>query len=247
MSCLMNYGDAFVSHSRNGCADVFLKSDIDWLLSIDDDLIVPIGSGKENADWFNAHTGLNLPEKFAGQNAVDRLVSHGKTLIGGLYWGRSLKGKAMYAEGMNVPSEAEFARRGPHDLIRETRWVATGFQLTHRSVFEAIEKKFPRLARGPNGKGGQWYSSSEHTAMETIDSVRELLSRGPLSGETAHKALSMLEVGASEARRKSSLGAGEDVTFCVRAKEAGHPAFVDHGLWCGHVGQLVYHGKNTTP
>lgn len=247
MSCLMNYGDAFVSHARNSCADVFLKSDLEWLLSIDDDLIFPIGPGKENAAWFNAHTGLNLDEKFAGQNPIDTLLSRGKTLIGGIYWGRSPKGKVMFAEGMNVPSEAEFARRGPHDLARETRWVATGFQLVHRSVFEAIEKKFPRLARKPGGKGSNFYSSSEATAMEVIDATKNFLARGPLSGETALKALSMLENGAAEASRKSSLGAGEDVTFCVRAKESGHAAFVDHAVWCGHVGQMVYHGKNTTP
>lgn len=246
MSCLLHYSDAFVSHSRNSCADVFLASDMEWLLSIDDDVIPPIGAGKENAAWFNAYTGLNLEEKFAGQNALDRLLSHGKTLISGLYWGRSLKGKAMYNEGASNATEAAWARKGPYDLIRETRWAATGFQLTHRNVFLAIEQKFPRLARKPDGKGGQWYSSSEHQAMELIDSTREFLSRGPLSGDTALKALSMLENGAADARRKSTLGCGEDVQFASRAKDSGHPSFIDHGLWLGHVGLMVFHGKNTS-
>lgn len=245
-SLLLQYGDSFVSHSRNSCADVFLKSDLEWLFFLDDDMLVPCGAGKDYAAWFNAHAGLSLDEKFAGQHTIDRLLSHGKALVGGIYWGRSPKGKCMMAEGMNVPSEAAFARKGPHDFIRETRWVATGAMLIHRNVFLSIEQKFPRLARKPDGKGGQWFSSSEHTAMEIIESTKNFLARGPLSGETALKALSMLEDGASEARRKSSLGAGEDVTFCLRAKEAGHPAFVDHGCWCAHIGQAVYHGKNTS-
>lgn len=242
-SSLLNYGDAFVAHSRNGCADVFLKSDLEWYLTIDDDMIIPFG----NAEWYNAHTGFNLPANFAGLNAMDRLLSHGKSLVGGLYWGRHRFGSAMYGEGSNNPSEAEWARKAPHNVCKPTRWVATGCLLIHRSVFLDIEKKFPRLARGANGKGGQWFSSSEHGALDVIDRTRELLSKGPLSGDTALKALTMLEAGASDARRNSSLGMGEDVQFCTRAKEAGHQPHVDCALVLGHVGQCIYGPYNTSP
>lgn len=242
-SMLMNYGDAFVAHSRNQCADVFLQSDMEWMLTLDDDLLIPFG----NAEWYNSHTGWNLPAEYAGLNTLDRLLSHGKTLVGGLYWGRHRFGAAMYSEGSNNPAEAEWARRGPHNVCKPTRWVATGSMLVHRSVYLDIEKKFPRLSRGGNAKGGQWFSSSEHSAMACIDKTRELLSRGPLSGETALKALSILEDGAAEARRNSTLGIGEDVQFCTRAKEAGHQAHVDCGLWLGHIGQCIYGGYNTSP
>jgi hypothetical protein len=241
-SMLMNYGDAFVAHSRNQCADVFLKSDMDWMLTLDDDLIVPFG----NAEWYNAHFGHPMPDKFAGLNALDRLLSHGKTLVGGLYFGRSKFGTPMYGEG-GVPSESEWARRAPHDVCKPTRWVATGCLLIHRSVFEDIEKKFPRLSRGNSAKGGQWFSSSEHALFECVDRTREMLSAGPLSGDAALKALSMLENGAAEARRNSSLGMGEDVQFCTRAKDAGHQPHVDCGLVLGHLGQNVWGPHNTSP
>ncbi len=38
---------------------------------------------------------------------------------------------------------------------------------------------------------------------------------------------------------------GEDVAFCKRAKESGHPAHVDLGLHCFHVGYSAYAAHNT--
>lgn len=40
-------------------------------------------------------------------------------------------------------------------------------------------------------------------------------------------------------------GNGEDVSFCLRAKKAGHQAHVDLGLISGHVGHCVYGPHNT--
>jgi len=242
-STLLNFGDAFVAHSRNTCADLFLASDLEYMLTIDDDMVVPFG----HAAWFNAHTGFNLPERFAKLNSLDRLLSHGKTLVGALYFGRHRFGSPMYNEGANIPNEAEYARKAPHDIIKQTRWVGTGCMLIHRSVFEGIEKRFPRLGRGANGKGGQWFSTSEHLAMDCIDGVRKMLSEGPMSGEKALRAYQALESGAAQARHGSSLGMGEDVQFCIRAAESGHKAHVDMGLVCGHLGHACYGPKNTSP
>lgn len=230
----LNFGDAFVAHSRNSIADLFLKTDSEYLLTIDDDMVVPFG----NALWFNAHTGWNLPDKFAAQNTIDRLLSHGKTLVGALYWGRYVKANPVFAEG---PRQADYIRAStPLDQIKPTRWVGTGCMLIHRTVFEDIEKKFPRLARGADKKGGQWFSSSEHNAMDAIDRVRQMLSQGAMDGTKAMKAYEMLEGAASEARHESTLGMGEDVQFCVRARAAGHQPHIDLGLLCGHIGHVVY-------
>lgn len=241
-STCMNFGDAFVAHSRNTCADLFLASTCEWMLMIDDDMLIPFG----NAAWFNAYAGVELPEKFAGMNALDRLLSHGKSLVGGLYFGRHAKGPPMYAEGAAIPQETDFARKAPMDLVKPTRWVATGCLLVHRSVFEAIEKRFPRLARRQDKKGGQWFTSSEHSVLDRIDDCREMLAAGPMTGEKAMKAYQMLEQMSSECRNKSSLGMGEDVQFCVRAGESGHQPFVDMGLVCGHIGHCVFGPWNTS-
>jgi hypothetical protein len=238
---LLNYGDAMVVHSRNTCADLFLSSELDFMLSIDDDMIVPFGDSR----WFNAHTGFDLSEPFSKFNAMDRLLASGKTLVGGLYWGRHRTGKCMYCEAAQNPQEAEFARKAPMDLVKPTRWVATGCMLIHRSVFLDIEKKFPRLARRADGHGGQWFSPSEHTAMEGIEELRRLLSSGTHSAEKSYAAQVMVEKIAAEARSRASLGTGEDVIFCHRAKEAGHQPFVDLGCLCGHIGSCCYGPKNT--
>lgn len=236
----LNWGDAFVAHSRNSCADLFLASDKEWMLTIDDDMIVPFG----NAEWYNAHTRFNFSEKFAGLNALDRLLSHGKTLVGALYFGRYPGSFPMYGEGANE-QEGNYARSGPHDVCKPTRWVGTGCMLIHRSVYEDIEKRFPRLARDGNGKGGNWFSSSEHSIMDWVDKTRKMLSTGPMDGTKAMKAYEMLEAAHLEARSKSSLGMGEDVQFCIRAQEAGHQPHVDMGLIAGHIGHCVFGPKNT--
>ena len=239
-STALNFGDAFVAHSRNACADIFLASDKEWMLTIDDDMIVPFGNGP----WFNSHTRFNFSEPFASFNALDRLMSHGKTLVGALYCGRYPGAFPMFGEGANE-AVIDYIKKAPYDEVRPTRWVGTGCMLIHRSVYEDIEKRFPRLGRGADGKGGQWFSSSEHTALDWIDRTREMLSAGPMDGPKAMKAFEMLESAAAEARSKSTLGMGEDVQFCIRAREAGHQPFVDLGLVCGHLGHTVYGPYNT--
>lgn len=239
-STVLNFGDAFVAHSRNSCADIFLTTDCEYMLTIDDDMVVPFGS----ATWFNAHTRFNLPEPFASFNALDRLMSHGKTLVGALYFGRHPHGPAVYNEGTANPQEATFARQAPHNLCKPTKWVGTGCMLIHRSVFEDIEKVFPRIARGSDKKGGQWFTSSEVSVMDGLEKIRDTLS-GNLTGESAYKALTVLEGVMAKARVENTLGCGEDVSFCSRARAAGHQPFVDMGLVCGHIGHCVYGPVNT--
>lgn len=239
---MLDFGDAFVAHARNTCATRFLETKLDYLLMIDDDMLVPFG----HAQWFRTHTGFDIPDAAAGVNALDRLLSTKKSVVGGLYFGRHTFGAPMYAEGANVPTEADFARANAgKDLVKPTRWVATGCMLIHRSVFEDIEKRFPRLSRARNARGGQWFSTSEHSLFDRVEEARELLTKGPLDGEVAYKVQAILESAAAEARANSSLGMGEDVQFCVRAKEAGHQPYVDFGCLCGHLGSACYGPGNT--
>jgi hypothetical protein len=235
-SSVLNFGDAFVAHSRNSCADVFLGTDCEWMMTIDDDMVIPFG----HANWFRGYTGFKFPDQFMGLNALDRLMSHKKSLVGALYFGRHPGGPPVYNEGASNAAEAAFARNGPHDFVKPTKWVGTGCMLIHRSVFEAIEKKFPRLMRGGDGKGGQWFTSTEASLLDEVTRVRDMLSKGPLDGKKAYDALAMLEDALTRARAENVLGYGEDVSFCLRAAAAGHPAHIDMGLICGHIGSWVY-------
>lgn len=237
------HGDAYVCHSRNKLADAFLDTPLEWMLMVDDDMLIPMG----DANWFNAHSEFELPAPYAGLNSLTRLLSHKKTLVGALYFGRHRYGSAMYCEGANNPQEAAYARRAPHDVLKPTRWVATGCVLIHRQVFLDIEERFPRLARRNNRMGGQYFTPSETDAMDVIDRTREMLSKGPMDGEKAMKAYQMLEAGAAHARNESSLGMGEDVALCRRAAQCGHQPYVDMALVCGHLGIKCYGPRNTEP
>jgi hypothetical protein len=235
---VIHYGDAFVAHSRNAIVDTFLSSPCEWLLQIDDDMLVPFG----NANWFRSNTGFNFSDKFMGLHAIDRLMSHKKTVVGALYFGRTGKpgsSKPVYGEGSSDSQEAIFAHKAPHDLCKPTRWVGTGCLLTHRSVFEAIEKKFPRLSRGPNKAGGNWFTSTEASLLNKLQEIRDSL-RGRLTGESAFKALEIAEAAVALAAYENPLGSGEDVSFCLRAAAAGHQPFIDMGLVCGHVGYQCF-------
>jgi hypothetical protein len=241
-SSMLNFGDAFVAHSRNTCVDAFLQTECDWFLTIDDDMIVPFG----NAAWYKTHTRFDdFPEKFLGLNAIDRLVSHNKTLVGALYFGRHHCGPPVYNEGAMNAQEAAYARKAPYDLIKPTKWVGTGCMLVHRKVFEDIEKKFPRLARGANKRGGHWFTSTEASLMERIHALRDRLQNGPLDGQKAYTAMAGLEELIARAKDENSLGVGEDVSFCMRAAAAGHQPYVDMGLVCGHLGHCCYGPRNT--
>ncbi len=235
VALMQNFDDAFVAHTRNNCANEFLKTDYEYALWIDDDMVVPCGA----ANWFKSYCGWpKFPDKFAGLNAIDRLLSHNKKIVGALYFGRRPGGPPVYAEGMGGGKEAEYARTAPHDLVKPTNWIGFGCTLTHRSVFEDIEKKFPDLAR--RGKSGNWFTSSEHTLVYDLGQVRKMLSEGPMTGEKALKAYEMLEGAEKRRQAISGLGTGEDVIFCRRARECGHTVYVDLGLVCGHVGHRVY-------
>lgn len=234
---MLNFGDAFVAHSRNTCADLFLQSSLEWMLTIDDDMVLPFG----NALWYNAHTGFALPEPFASYNTIDRLLSHGKSLVGALYFGRQPgANKPMYNEGAARADHEADARKVPRDELRPTKWVGTGCLLIHRTVFEDIERKFPYLARDPGGRHGHWFTSSEHELMAAVGRALKVFSEGPLTGEHAAKAHGILAAAQATARTHSCLGMGEDVAFCTRALAANHQPYVDFGLVAGHVGHKVY-------
>lgn len=236
----LNFGDAFVTHARNKLATQFINSKLDWMWTVDDDMIFPWG----DAHWFNQHTGLGLPEKFASFHALDRLMSAGKTLIGVTYFGRAEDRPPVFADGLAM--NQELLRRGPRDEVRPVKWVGTGGMLTHRSVFLDIEKKFPHLSREENHGIGQYYTSSEHDLHLAIDEVLRICEdadRNDGGGVGAKTIQNILTRAKHKAKIHSGLGMGEDVQMCVRATQSNHQPFVDLGCWAGHVGGAVYPRK----
>lgn len=234
MSVMIKFNWALLSQTRNVLAETFLKSGLEWALTVDDDMVLPCG----NAKWFNAVTGMALPEQFAGLHAADRLLSHGKTLVGALCYGRLLGSDPVFAEGKAMRQRC---LKGPINECIPTRWIGTGCLLIHRSVFTDIEAKFPHLARNRDGEKGHWFTSSDIDVRESARKALEILKDESASPEArvseAQKMMSGFEVVPNS---NASLNMGEDVAFALRASAAGHQPHVDLGLICGHAGDIIY-------
>jgi hypothetical protein len=238
MGVMMVCGDAFISHTRNRLAQLFLNNTkAEWSMWFDDDMIFPMG----NAQWFAEAVGYAVSPQFAGLHTINRLISHKKTLVGGLYFGRTETGRPMYSEGCSNVEEAKFARSCPQDTVKPTRWVATGCMLVHRSVFEAIDSKFPHLRQ-------QFFSPSEHNLIAQLEAANKTLQDTSTPAEArCNNAFQQLLKARSLVNANSRVGMGEDVVFCVRAAAAGHQPHVDCGLVCGHVGYATFGPRNTHP
>lgn len=222
----MNYGDAFIIHSRNTLAKKFLESSFSWLLMIDDDMLVPIG----DPNWYHAHISKNVPLPFAGFHTLDRLLSHGKTIVGALYVTRSPNRKPVFSEGQELN---EYIKEAPRDEIRPVRWVGTGCILIHRTVFEDIVKKYPFL-------DGQWFSPAEHDLISAYNESIDIIKGPGTPGEKLQRLAAELVKAKRLAKVNSGFGMGEDVQFGIRAAQCGHVSHVDLGCICGHAGNLVY-------
>lgn len=256
MGAIMRYNDAFIAHSRNNLAKMFLETDVEWSFWIDDDMIVPWG----NAPWFNQYTGMNLPDRFAGKHTLNALLSHNKTIVGGLYFGRNPSGRAVYYEAMMETPEgiAENARAhdAPREELRPVRWTGTGALLVHRSVYLDIQKKFPSLAPQHPSEPWHFFSAANDAVVARLNSLYDDVSRAEQETRDGKLDIPKLEAFLSDVRRQlsetkteniknSRLQQGEDQTFGIRAGLSGHQSYVDLSVVCGHIGAACYGPHNT--
>lgn len=242
MATMLQFGDAFIVHTRNQLVAQYLKSGIPESWWLDDDMIPPCGK----ADWYNAVTDFNFSPEFAGVHTLNRLRESGKTLIGGLYYGRNKSRKPMYGGPQVSEAEMEFAQSAPHDCVKQVPWVATGCLYAKREVYTDIQEKFPELA--PQMAGDTWhhFSQSETELTRATEQAMSVLNDVRVTEAVrVREAYKLLAMAKAEVAATKRLRFGEDVTFCKRAAAAGHPAHVDFGVVCGHVGTHVYGPKRT--
>jgi hypothetical protein len=138
----MEIGDAMIYHARNRLAMKFLETDAEWLLFLDDDMIVPIG----RPDFLKQMARLPdyYPREAMALNTVRRLIGHGKELVGASYFARHLGGRAINSL-WREKTYLDRARRF-QDYLMPCDWAGTGCLLIHRSVFNKIKDMFPELA-----------------------------------------------------------------------------------------------------
>lgn len=125
--------DSMITRSRNQLAKRFLDTGCTWSIWFDDDMVFPFG----HAGIYMTITNMrHIPERFLGIHTINRLISHGKTIVGGCYWDRRGGGK-LIAGGGNIMQSI------PSDVIQPVGFVGTGCLAIHRQVFLDIATKYP--------------------------------------------------------------------------------------------------------
>ena len=184
-------GGSYLPLVRNRLCKKFLDRGGEWLIMIDSDMAPPPGYPSKSSQW-----GARFDPRYNEKDFVERLMSHGKTLVSALYFDRNGHGIPMFDEGRNDPSVAKELQAGPQDKLRPTNWTGAGCLLIHRSVLEDMVREIPDI-RAP-------HDDAPHGWFDPV------------------------------------YGAGEDASFCLRAKQIGHQPYVDLGCVCGHVGEIIY-------
>lgn len=139
-------GDMVV-RSRNQLAKRFLASGAQWSFWIDDDMILPFG----HAGIFKQMTKPafdQIADSFCGIHAINRMVSHGKTIVGGCYWDRRGSGRLIAGSNHGIMNPI------PSDALVPVNFVGTGCLLVHRQVFLDIGEKFPEC-KNEGGLGNE--------------------------------------------------------------------------------------------
>jgi len=145
-------GISFIPAARNYLASVFLASNCDYLLAIDADLVFPCGDATLLAHALTVPLTA-LPDQLQAQlafNSLDLLLSHDKAVVGADYLRKSQihrdRNQANTVNAFAVPLEVQTG--WDFHLRRELllcTYVAAGFVLIHRSVFEQLQQAYPAL------------------------------------------------------------------------------------------------------
>jgi hypothetical protein len=202
-------------HNRNDITDKFLKSDAEWLFWIDADTVVPIG-------------------------AVTRLMSLGKTLASGLYYGKNPPHNPIaYVKYNKAYIAIEKTQTWERGEILPVDASGMGCLLTHRSVYEDIQKNFTVLQRVGGGLlpvhkndiEGAFSDTHEHDGKVYKGQLRTRMTEPTI--ENYKYPYFGLEFGRTE-----------DIWFFELAARVGHKVWLDTSLECGHLRAKAFTGED---
>lgn len=140
--------DTKIDRSRNILAQRFLRSGALWSLWVDSDIAAPIA----NPEWYRWITGsTNIPNESCGFDVLERLLSHRKAIVGGVYASRQYHGQLVIQPEIKPRSHedkllANLIRRGQGQGLVDVEWLGFGCALVHREVFLEVQRRFPQLA-----------------------------------------------------------------------------------------------------
>jgi hypothetical protein len=140
--------DTMIHRSRNMLAHRFLKSGATWSLWIDSDMAAPI----KNPQWYKWISGANnIPDEYTDYDVLERLLSSGKAIIGGVYASRKFHGQLVIQPEIRPRHQedkllCDQIRRGSARGLIDVDWIGFGCALVHREVFLEVQRAFPQLA-----------------------------------------------------------------------------------------------------
>lgn len=139
--------DTKIDRSRNMLAHRFLQSGCTWSLWIDGDMAAPIA----NRDWFRWITASEvIPDEACRYDVLERLLGHGKAIVGGVYASRRFHGRLVMQPEINPRHHEDKLlcndiRRGTARGLAGVEWLGFGCALVHREVFLEVQRRFPDL------------------------------------------------------------------------------------------------------
>jgi len=227
-------GDSLIPRVRDKMAATFLASNSEWHLQIDDDIVFPYGLGPKLAQYYSNWMSPDVFQAFINEgvfkaalsmNAIDEIlrsaIMDNKKIVGGLYfWRGGVQNFNEAASLIPIQSDGSFQidfKLTPDNYIN-TDCLATGFLLTHRSVYEEIHKKFSELE----------YDIPRQFEKNTVAFYTPCITEEEriLPGETKP--------------RKVRFYRSEDYAFTWRAKQAGFEPCINMNILLGHIGTNIY-------
>jgi hypothetical protein len=140
--------DTMITRSRNMLAHRFLQTGVTWSLWVDGDIAAPIA----NADWYREVTRSELvPDEMCRYDALNRLESGAKAIIGGVYAARKWHGQLVIQPEIHPRHHEDKLlcndiRKGTARGLVAVDWIGFGLALVHREVFLELQRRFPDLA-----------------------------------------------------------------------------------------------------
>lgn len=208
---IISMGAMSTDINRNRITKDFLESDSEWLFWIDSDTVVPVG-------------------------AVNRMLAHGKTLVSGLYYGKNephMPIAYFVHNGAFQPIDKEILwEKGE---IIEVDSVGMGCMLTHRSVFEDIQKNF-EVYQLP---GGGIVPINKHNILgdiETTNGPKKHEHDGKVyQGQYRQRLIKPTLIDMTFPFFQVQYGRTEDIYFFELAAQVGHKPVLDTSVECEHL------------
>lgn len=193
------------------------------------------------ADWLFWVDADNPPPK----RSLRRLLSHNQPAVSGLYYGGSPTERLFPVAMINIPGGAYANIRKVRDWekgeVLQVDAVGMGCFLTHRSVYETIEKDFTYLQRESGG-----LLAIRKDKVKSIDFDKK--GRNPYAG-TVRKGLYYDPVRPVQLDNPKfpfficQYNRTEDLPFCEMVRDS-HEIWLDTSIEVGHVKEKALDGED---